>query len=151
MRLKLCRESAGPGYLELNRGWGAKRGAGSYYVKKTWSATLPNKEANKQCCVAPIWSEARAGPNEWEQCPGRFLGIISRDPSVSKTNRLRVDIFLGLRYWIGVYFVNFPTRIGSFLEVLKLNQSFFKPNRFIYNQRSVLSRPLNGSKGGLPS
>ena len=29
-----------------------------------------------------------------EQCPGRFLGIISQDPSVSKSNRLQIEIFL---------------------------------------------------------
>ena len=28
-----------------------------------------------------------------DQCPGRFLGIIGRDPSVPKINRLCVDIF----------------------------------------------------------
>ena len=27
------------------------------------------------------------------QCPRRFLGIISRDPSVSKSNWLHIDIF----------------------------------------------------------
>ena len=28
-----------------------------------------------------------------DQCPGRFLGIVGRDPSVSKTSWLHVDIF----------------------------------------------------------
>ena len=27
------------------------------------------------------------------QCPGKFLDVIGRDPSVSKSNRLHVDIF----------------------------------------------------------
>ena len=29
----------------------------------------------------------------WLQCPGRFLGRISQNPSVSKSNRLRDVIF----------------------------------------------------------
>ena len=29
----------------------------------------------------------------WEQCPGRFLGTVGRDPSVSTSNRLHVDTF----------------------------------------------------------
>ena len=32
------------------------------------------------------------GSANLEQCPGRFLGIIGRDSSVSNSNRLRVDI-----------------------------------------------------------
>ena len=28
-----------------------------------------------------------------DQCPGSFLGMIGRDPSVSKINRVHVDIF----------------------------------------------------------
>ena len=27
------------------------------------------------------------------QCPGRFLGIVGQDPSVSKSNRLHVEVF----------------------------------------------------------
>ena len=37
-----------------------------------------------------------------KQCPGRLLGILGQDPSVSKSNQLRVDIFqfffMNLRY-----------------------------------------------------
>jgi hypothetical protein len=38
---------------------------------------------------ANVWSIALS----WAQCAGRFLGIIGRDPSVSKSNQLHVDIF----------------------------------------------------------
>jgi len=64
-------------------------------------------------------------------CPGRFLGIIGGDPTVSKTNRLDVAIFRvfiirndSLRN-IGVYFVTYSKWIGN------LNRLFLKPNWFI--------------------
>ena len=38
---------------------------------------------------ANLWSIALP----WAQCAGTFLGIIGRDPSVSESNQLHVDIF----------------------------------------------------------
>ena len=72
-------------------------------------------------------------PVDSSQCPGRFLGVIGRDPTVSKTNRLDVAIFqvVIIRNYsirnIGVYFVKYSKWIGN------LNRLFLKPNWFICN------------------
>ena len=48
-----------------------------------------------------------------KQCPGRFLGIIGRDPTVSKSNWLHIGIFhfifINLRY-----ILKFSSMIGNF-------------------------------------
>ena len=59
------------------------------------------------------------------QCPGRFLSIIGRDPSVSKSNRLHVTtfgfFFVRLRNTLSIYsfkmFSNFPKVFGLQLVI----------------------------------
>ena len=62
-----------------------------------------------------------------------FLGIISQDSSVSKSNRLQVDIFRFLFYYFEVCSINSSKMIGKFPEVLCLNCIILKFNRFICN------------------
>ena len=63
-----------------------------YFVPKlVWLTYLASHLFNKNLCTK-------------QQCPGRFSGIIGRDPSVSKLNWLHVDIFpvfiICLRYFL---------------------------------------------------
>ena len=70
---------------------------------------------------------------------GRFLGIIGRDPSVCKSDRLPVHIFRFFLYWNGVYFITSVKVIGNSHGVLmKFNRLFLKINRFICNKLLVL-------------
>ena len=62
-----------------------------------------------------------------------FWGIISRDPSVSKSNQLHVDIFRVFLYYCEVYSLNSSKMIYKFLEVLKSHRLNPKPNGFICN------------------
>ena len=48
----------------------------------------PNLGASTSSTNAQLFDQVECS----NQCPGRFLDIIGRDPSVSKSNRLRVDI-----------------------------------------------------------
>ena len=67
------------------------------------------------------------------QCPERFLGIISRDPVVSNTNWLHVDIFQLSFCEVEEYSSDSSNLISNFPEVLDLNWLFLKLNRFICN------------------
>ena len=50
-----------------------------------------------------------------------FLGIIGQDPSVSKCDRLHIDIFRFSFTDLKVYSVDSSKLIGNFPEVLNLN------------------------------
>ena len=64
-----------------------------------------------------------------DQCPGRFLGIIGQNPSVSKSNQLHVVVFWFSFIYIEVYSIDSSKMIGTFcFEVL-----FGTFNRFICN------------------
>ena len=53
-----------------------------------------------------------------EQCPGgKFLGIVSQDPSDSKCNRLHVDIFRFSFHSFELYSIGSSKTIGKFPEV----------------------------------
>ena len=67
------------------------------------------------------------------QRPGRFLGIIGQNPSVSKSNRLLILIFGVFIYYIEVCSIDSHLMMGSFPEALNFNWLFFKLNRFICN------------------
>ena len=68
---------------------------------------------------------------DYGSVPGRIEH--GQDPSVSKSNRLHVDIFrfffINLRYIL----INSSKMIGKFPEVLNFNRLFLKLNRFICN------------------
>ena len=66
------------------------------------------------------------------QCPGRFLGIIGRDPSESKSNRLHVVIFQ-FSLLIEIYSIDSSKMVYNFPAVLNFNRSFLKLNQFICN------------------
>ena len=63
------------------------------------------------------------------QCPGIFLGIIGRDPSVSKTHQLHVDISQKtILTKVEDHSIYFSKWIDNVFEVLNLNQLFLKLN-----------------------
>ena len=65
-----------------------------------------------------------------KQCPGRFIGIISHDPRVSKSNRLHFVNFCLLSEW-EVYSIDSSVMVGKFPEVLNFNWLYLKLNWFI--------------------
>jgi hypothetical protein len=67
------------------------------------------------------------------QRPGRFLGIIGKYPTPSKSNHLHVDIFQNFLSWIGVHSLNSSQMIGNCPEVLNFNMIFLKLNWFVCN------------------
>ena len=70
--------------------------------------------------------------------PGKFLGIVGKDPSDSKCNQLHVDIFRVCFHSFEVYSIDSPNITGNSPEVLNFNRLFLKLNRFICNQPPVL-------------
>ena len=68
-------------------------------------------------------------------CLGRILGIIGRDPSVSKSNQLRVDILQFFPYQIGMYSIDSSKTVGKFPEVLNFN-------RLLLQNRTHSSAPV---------
>ena len=46
-----------------------------------------------ECIESPLGESSKPPPTSTTQCPGRFLGIIGRDPSASKPKQLHVDIY----------------------------------------------------------
>ena len=69
----------------------------------------------------------------FDPCRGRLLGIIGRDPSLSKSNQLHVHVFgilfMDLRY----NSLDSSKTIDDFPEVLNFNQLFLKLKWFICN------------------
>ena len=58
-------------------------------------------------------------------CPGRFLNIISQNPSVSKSNWLHVVIFQYFVIDLGIYSIDSSTMTGgNFPKVLNFNRLF---------------------------
>ena len=70
-----------------------------------------------------------------DQCPGRFLGITSRCPSVPESNRVHVDIFRFSFIKLGYICSKHSSKIFSNLPavLMNFNQYFLKLNRFICN------------------
>ena len=64
---------------------------------------------------------------------GMFLGIVSRDPGDSKSNRLHVNIFQFFFLSFEVYSLDSSKMNNKVPEVLNFNRSFLKLNRFICN------------------
>ena len=66
------------------------------------------------------------GPNStrWvsSPVPGKFLGIVGQDPSDSKSNHLRVDIFPILLYSFEVLSIDSSETIGNSPEVSNFNR-----------------------------
>ena len=52
------------------------------------TSDIPNFGASTSSTNAQLFVQVECS----NQCPGRFLDIIGRDPSVSKSNRLHVDM-----------------------------------------------------------
>jgi hypothetical protein len=74
-------------------------------------------------CSTWLWSDPPA------VCPGKLLGTIGRDPSVSKCNWLHVEIFWLFLYKLEVFEVycfNSSKMMGNFPKVLNFNQLFLK-------------------------
>jgi hypothetical protein len=46
-----------------------------------------------ECIESPLGESSKPPPTSTTQCPGRFLGIIGQDPSVSKPKQLHVDVY----------------------------------------------------------
>ena len=59
-----------------------------------------------------------------DQCPGKILDIIGRDPSESKSNRLHVVIFLFLSSIIEIQSIDSSKMVCNFLAILIFNRSF---------------------------
>ena len=59
-----------------------------------------------------------------KQCPGRLLGIIGQNPSVSKSNRLHVVIFRFFFIKFEVYSINSSKMMGNSPEALNYTQLF---------------------------
>ena len=73
---------------------------------------------------------------------GKFLDIVSQDPSDSKSNRLHVDILWFCFHSFEVlYFIDSSKMIGNPPEVANFNRLFLKLNRFIYKYPPVLPQP----------
>ena len=53
---------------------------------------------------------------------GKFLGIVSQDPSDSKSNWLHVDIFRFWLYSFKIYSIDPSKMIGKFPEVSNFNR-----------------------------
>ena len=67
------------------------------------------------------------------QWSGRFLGIISWDPSVCKSNQLHVDILQFSFIKLG-YILQIPLKWSVYFPaVLNFNQLFLKQNQFVCN------------------
>ena len=60
--------------------------------------------------------------NVFKPVPGKFLGIISQDPSDSKSSQLHVDIFLFCFTQFEVYFVYSSKMIGNSPEASNFNR-----------------------------
>ena len=70
---------------------------------------------------------------------GKFLDIVSQDPSDSKSNRLHVDIFwFCFPSFEVLYFIDSSKMIGNPPEVANFNWLFLKLNWFIYKYPPVL-------------
>ena len=70
----------------------------------------------------------------FETVPGKFLGIVSQDPSDSKSNRLHVDIFRFCFHSFDiVYSIDSFKMISNLSKVSNFNRLFLKLNRFICN------------------
>ena len=97
-------------------------------TKKTWvmlhtlSTTLnrPNGVSHNNFVVSTL-------------VPGKFLGIVSQDPSDSKSNWLHVDIFWFCFYSFEVYLIDSFRMMSRSLKVSNFNWLLLKVNRFIYN------------------
>ena len=68
-----------------------------------------------------------------QQSLGRFLGMKSQNPSVSKSHRLHVVIFLVFLEKFEVHSTGSFEIIGYFTRVLTLSQLFLSINWFICN------------------
>ena len=66
------------------------------------------------------------------QCPERILGMIPQDRTVSKCDRLHVDIGFSLLN-LGIFYIFLNKMMWKFPEVLNLNWWILKLNQFIYN------------------
>ena len=72
--------------------------------------------------------------NQWD--PGRFLGIISQNSSVPKSDQLHVVIFRSffIDFEVGLFHRFLSEMISNFLDVLmNVERLFVKLNRFICN------------------
>ena len=70
-----------------------------------------------------------------ETVPGIFLGIVDKDPSDSKSNRLHVDIFRFCFHSFEVYSIDSSKMIGNSPEVSNFNRLllFLNLNRLIWH------------------
>ena len=62
-----------------------------------------------------------------------FLGIVSQDPSDSKSNHFHVHIFQFFFHSVEIYSIDSSKMIGNPPEVSNFNRLFLKLNQFIYN------------------
>ena len=46
-----------------------------------------------ECIESPLGESLKPLPTSTTQCPGRILGLIGQDPSVSKPKKLHVDVY----------------------------------------------------------
>ena len=82
---------------------------------------------------APLCTDQSLRPKSPRAVPGKFLGIVSEDPTDSKSNRLHVDIFRVCVHSCEVYFIDSSKIIGNSPEVSNFNRLFLKLNWFICN------------------
>jgi hypothetical protein len=74
--------------------------------------------------------------------------MISRDPSVSKSNWLHVEIFQFILYEFGVCSINSSKMMGTFPEVLNFDWLFLKLNLYIHLKLAACSPRSECSYGG---
>ena len=98
----------------------------------------------------PRWLVARCKDlTFWEQWSGRFLGTISWDPRVCKSNWLHADILRFSFIKLGISSIYSSKLIGNLPAVLDFNWLFLQLNRFICNQLPVLpDHSLGAIQGG---
>ena len=71
----------------------------------------------------------------------RFLGMIGRDPNVSKSNRLHVDIFQFSLYWFEIYFIE-PSKMMGKMMALEANHCTCPNPMTTWSRRPMYKLPL---------
>ena len=89
------------------------------------------------CTKECRWLLIKAGRWHLQWCPVRFLSIIDRNPTLSKSGRVNMVRSLVFLYIIEVYSKDSFETIGKFHEILNFNWSFLstQPVHFVISRR----------------
>ena len=122
-----------PGSIACNTLWGRKTPSPLLDLKRRCSTKLPFHLVE---CPGPKWSPTS---DHEVQCPGRFLGIIGRDLSVSKSNQFTSQWHLWFFLRRSRYIPLIPSKVDSnFPKVLNCDWILLKLNHFNCNWQLVL-------------